>query len=59
MLPGQRVLFDGEITDKPIEYGKPISEWTEADTWNNYSAQYEVLRDFATFCRRSGGFEVL
>jgi hypothetical protein len=54
----QRVLPDGEITDKPIGYHKPISEWTEADSWNNYSAKYDVLKAFAEFCRRSGGFLV-
>lgn len=59
MKHGQRVLFDGEVTEKPIDYAKPISEWDQEDTWNNYSAQYDVLKDFATFCRRSGGFEVL
>ena len=55
----QRILFDGEVTGKPKDYGKPISEWDEADSWNNYSAQYDVLKNFAAFCRRSGGFEVL
>jgi len=59
MKPGQRILFDGEVTEKPIDYGKPISEWNEADTIDNYSAQYDLLRDLAAFCRRSGGFEVL
>jgi hypothetical protein len=59
MKPGQRVLLDGEVTDKPIDYSKAISEWDQADRWNNYSAQYELLKDFAAFCRRSGGFEVL
>ena len=59
MMPGQRMLFDGEVTEAPKEYGKPVSEWDEADTRNAYSAQYEVLKLFAAFCRRSGGFEVL
>jgi hypothetical protein len=58
MRPGQRMLFDGEVTEKPIDYSKPISEWDEADTWNNYSAQYDLLKAFAVFCRRCGGFEV-
>ena len=57
--PGRRVLLDGEVTERPIDYTKPISEWDQADSWNNYSARYEVLKDFAAFCRRSGGFEVL
>lgn len=59
MKPGQRVFFDGEVTEKPIDYTKPISEWDQADTWDRYSAKYDVLRDFAAFCRRSGGFTVV
>ena len=59
MKPGQRVLFNGEVTAKPIDYTKPVSEWDQADTWNNYSAQYDLLKNFAAFCRRSRGFEVL
>lgn len=56
--PNKRVLHDGSITDKPIDYGKPISEWTEDDTYNHYSVKYEVLKAFAKFCRDSGGFIV-
>lgn len=59
LKPGQRMLFDGEHTDKPIDYSKPIADWDEADRWNNYSAEYEVLKQFATFCRHWGGFDVL
>ena len=58
MKPDQRVLHDGEITDKPIDYDKPISEWNDMDTWNNYSAGYDTLKSFAEFCRGSGGFIV-
>lgn len=59
MKPGQRVLFDGEVTDKPIDYSKPISDWDEAETWQRYSALYHVLKEFAAFSRRSGGFKVV
>ena len=59
MEPGERVMLDGEITDKPIDYTKSISEWDQADTWNAYSALYDLLTAFAEFCRRSGGFEVV
>lgn len=54
----QRVLRDGSITDKPIDYQKPVSDWTDDDTNNHYSAKYEVLIAFAKFCRTSGGFLV-
>jgi hypothetical protein len=55
----QRILLDGEVTEKPKNYSKPISEWDEADTWNSYSVRYDVLMEFAAFCRRSGGFKVV
>ncbi len=54
----QRMLHDGSTTDEPIDYDKPISEWTEEDTYNHYSAKYDVLTAFAEFCRISGGFIV-
>lgn len=54
----QRVLHDGSITDKPVDYEKPVSEWTEEDTYNHYSAKYDALKAFAKFCRGSGGFLV-
>ncbi len=54
----QRVLHDGSITDKPIDYDTPISEWTEDDAYNHYSAKYEALKAFAKFCRDSDGFIV-
>lgn len=53
-----RILHDGLITDKPIDYQKPISEWTADDTYDHYSAKYKVLIAFARFCRTSGGFLV-
>jgi len=46
------------ITDKTIDYDKPISEWTKTDTYNNYSVTYDALNAFAKFCRDSSGFIV-
>jgi hypothetical protein len=31
----------------------------EMEIWNHYSVNQDVLRLFAEFCRRSGGFEVV
>ena len=59
MKSDQRILFDGAVTNQPIDFEKPISDWDEAETWNHYSAQYDVLKTVADFCRRSGGFVVL
>ena len=61
MRPGERMLADLTVTRKPK------SKWTitpetrpdELDTNDMYSATYEWLAEFASFCRRSGGFEVL
>ena len=55
MKPDQRILFDGGVTEKPIDYGKSISELNDADVWNSYSARYEVLKQFAVFCRAPAG----
>lgn len=59
--PGERILSDLIVTHKPK------SEWTitpetqsdELDANDMYSATYEWLAEFAGFCRRSAGFEVL
>ena len=58
LTPRQRIHHDGSITDAPINYEKLISEWTEEDTYDHYSAKYEALKAFAEFCRESGGFTV-
>ena len=55
----ERVLLDGTITKQPINFGLLISEWDEQEIWNRHSAQCDVLKEFAEFCRRSGGFEVI
>ena len=54
----ERILHDGTVTDKKLDYDKPISEWTDEDTYDHYSAKYEVIKAFADFCRVSGGFIV-
>ena len=59
MQPGQRLLHDGQVTDKVIDYNLPISDWDDVETWQRYSARYDVFKSFAAFCRRSGGFEVV
>ncbi|HJT35387.1 MAG TPA: hypothetical protein VJ783_25400 [Pirellulales bacterium] len=59
MQPNQRLLRDGELTDKVIDYNLPISDWDDAETWQRYSARHDVLKEFAAFCRRSGGFDVV
>ncbi len=59
MTPIQRILYDGTVSDAPLDYKKPISEWDECDTWHHYSVKYDVLKMFAEFCRQSGGFDVL
>src|SRR5262245_36613671 len=58
MKPNERILLDGDTTDRPVDYQLSISEMDEEDIWNSYSVKSEVLRRFAEFCRRSGGFEV-
>jgi hypothetical protein len=57
--PGQSILHDGSVNKRPTDYSRPISDWDE-DEWRlAYSAQYDWLKRFETFCRTSGGFEVL
>ena len=58
LKPTERILLDGNTTERPINYDLSISEMDEQDIWNTYSVKYEVLKMFAEFCRRSGGFEV-
>lgn len=59
MQPGERLLSDGSTTSQPKDYTVPISEWDKNEMNNRYSADYKVLKEFAEFCRRSGGFDVL
>jgi hypothetical protein len=58
MKPGERVMFDGSIRDKPKNFDLPITEWDEQEAWDHYSASYEWLQMFIDFCRRSEGFKV-
>src|SRR5437660_37833 len=41
MKPDERIRFDGAITEKPIDYQKPIVEWDEAETQDRYSVRYD------------------
>lgn len=54
----QRILHDGSIANKPIDFQKPICELAADDWHNHYSAKYEVLTAFAKFFRTGGGFRV-
>lgn len=58
MQPGERLLHDGTVTNKPKE---PLVTASELDDnpQRSYSADYEVLKQFAEFCRRSCGFRVV
>ena len=58
MHPGDRIRADLSTTSAPkkvvhFERSDPI------DAVDLYSATYEWLVDFKSFCERSGGFEVL
>jgi hypothetical protein len=58
MHPGDRIRADLSTTSEPkkvvhFESSDPI------DAVDLYSATYEWLVDFRSFCERSGGFEVL
>ena len=61
MRPGERMLADLTVTDKPKTKWviTPETRSGESDINDMYSATYEWLVKFASFCRSSGGFEVL
>jgi hypothetical protein len=57
MHPGERIRGDLSVTNAPkklAEFHKPES----IDAVDVYSATYEWLVQFKTFCERSGGFKV-
>jgi len=57
MHPGERIRSDLSVTNAPkklAELHKPES----IDAVDVYSATYEWLVQFKTFCERSGGFKV-
>jgi hypothetical protein len=57
MHPGERIRGDLSVLNAPkklAEFHKPES----IDAVNGYSATYEWLVQFKTFCERSGGFQV-
>jgi hypothetical protein len=58
--PGERVLADGSVTDRPKKEVtfKPQMDSQEVDVNDLYSTSYEWLARFRDFCRRSGGFAV-
>ena len=59
MHADERILYDGTVTDRSIDYEQSISEWNEQEAWNRYSAKCQQLKKFAEFCRRCGGFKVV
>ena len=58
MATNERLLHRGEIA-VVHECNKPVSEWTEEEAYQRYSTRRELLIQFAAFCRRSGGFQVV
>jgi hypothetical protein len=57
MHPGERIRGDLSVLNAPkklAEFHKPES----IDAVDVYSATYEWLVEFKTFCERSGGFQV-
>lgn len=61
MRPDERMLADLTVTDRAKTKWviTPETRPDELDINDMYSATYEWLAEFAGFCRRSGGFEVL
>jgi hypothetical protein len=51
--PGERFLLDGSTTTEPDTGQLHLVRWDK-----NYSVGVDWLKDFAAFCRRSGGFTV-
>ena len=61
MKPGMRMRADLSVTKRPKSKWiiEPHTRPDDLDANDIYSATYEWLEEFAEFCRRSGGFEVL
>jgi len=53
--PNKRIFADLSITDAPDD-GTLHKE--DDEQWKNYSASYDLLKDFSEFCLRSKGFQV-
>jgi hypothetical protein len=53
--PGERLLIDGTLTSEPDTF-----EMFRGPDWDkNYSATFEWLQKFKSFCEVCGGFTVL
>ena len=52
LQPGERLFFDGTITDVPDD-GTFYRE--ESEQWKNYSLQHAVLERVIAFLREAGG----
>jgi hypothetical protein len=58
MKPEERIMLDGSVRNKSKNYDIPITEWDEGEAWDHYSAGYDWLQKFRTFCLGSSGFEI-
>lgn len=61
MKPGERMLADLSESSEPkkkVVFGAGTKA-EDIDSNDLYSATYEWLQTFETFCRRSGGFKVV
>ena len=61
MKPGERILADLTISSEPKKKAvfSPDTNVKDIDTNELYSTTLEWLQTFVTFCRRSGGFDVM
>jgi len=59
--PGDRIRADLTVRDKPKELLviTPATKIDDIDAVETFSATYEWLLQFRSFCRPSGGFQVL
>lgn len=55
LKPDKRIYADLSITAEPDD-GTLYRDGDEQ--WKNYSADYEMLRDFSEFCLKSKGFQI-
>ena len=53
--PNKRIFADLSITDAPDD--KTLYK-DEDEQWKNYSASYDLLKEFSEFCLKSKGFQV-
>ena len=61
MNPGERMLADLSVSSEPKKKAvfSPDTNVKDIDANDLYSTTHEWLKTFVTFCRRSGGFQVM